>query len=181
MSKCKHKPMMIENLFFPLEHHILHVFVCVCICICIYIYIYIYICMYTHTHTHTYIRCPNHSMKWREKVKHTYIQSYIFVFNVINIIHGFITLIIELGSQLCKLCDKTHHTEEFIMVTQFGSVQLVAQSCLALCDFMACSTPDFPVHHHLPELAQSHVHPVGSAIQPSHPLTSPSPPVFNLF
>ena len=45
---------------------------------------------------------------------------------------------------------------------------------------MNCSTPGFPVHHQLPELAQTHVHQVGDAIQPSYPLTSPSPPTFNL-
>ena len=45
---------------------------------------------------------------------------------------------------------------------------------------MDCSTPGFPVHHRLPELAQTHVHRVSDAIQPSHPLSSPSPPAFNL-
>ena len=44
---------------------------------------------------------------------------------------------------------------------------------------MDCSMPGFPVHHQLPELAQTHVHRVGDAIQPSHPLSSPSPPAFN--
>ena len=56
----------------------------------------------------------------------------------------------------------------------------VTRMCLILCDPMDCSTPDFPVHHQLPELAQTHVHQVGDAIQPSHPLSSPSPPTFNL-
>ena len=60
---------------------------------------------------------------------------------------------------------------------QFSSV---AQSCLTLCDPMDCSTPGFPVHHQLPELAQTHVHQVGDAIQPSHPLSSHSLPAFNL-
>ena len=46
---------------------------------------------------------------------------------------------------------------------------------------MDCSTPGFPVEHQLPELAQTHVHGVGDAIQSSHPLSSPSPPAFNLF
>ena len=55
-----------------------------------------------------------------------------------------------------------------------------AQSCLTLYDPMDCSTPGFPVPHHLPELAQAHVHWVSDAIQPSHPLSSPSPPAFNL-
>ena len=56
----------------------------------------------------------------------------------------------------------------------------VAQSCLTLCDPMDCSTPGLPVLHYLLELAQNHVHWVGDAIQPSHPLSSPSPPVLNL-
>ena len=55
----------------------------------------------------------------------------------------------------------------------------VTQSCLTLCDPMDCSKPDLPVHHPLPELAQTHVHRVGDAVQPSHPLLSPSP-AFNL-
>ena len=59
---------------------------------------------------------------------------------------------------------------------QFSSV---AQSCTTLCSPMDCSMPGFPIHHQLPELAQTHVHPVGDAIQPSHPLSSPSP-AFNL-
>ena len=45
---------------------------------------------------------------------------------------------------------------------------------------MDCSTPDFPTHHHIQELAQTHVHRVGDAIQPSHPVSSPSPPALNL-
>ena len=60
---------------------------------------------------------------------------------------------------------------------QFSSV---AQLCPTLCDPMHYSTPGFPVHHQLPELAQTHVHSVGGAIQPSHPVPSPSPPAFNL-
>ena len=55
----------------------------------------------------------------------------------------------------------------------------VAQSCPTLCDPMNCSTPGLPVHHQLPEFTQTHVHRVGDAIQPSHPLLSPSPPAPN--
>ena len=55
-----------------------------------------------------------------------------------------------------------------------------AQSCPTLRNPMDCSTPGFPVHHQQPELAQTHVHQVSDAIQPSHPLSSPSPPAFNL-
>ena len=56
----------------------------------------------------------------------------------------------------------------------------VAQSCLTLCNPMDCSTPGLPVHRQLLELAQTHVHRVSDAIQPSHLLLSPSPPAFNL-
>ena len=56
----------------------------------------------------------------------------------------------------------------------------VTHLCLALCDSMDCSMPGFPFLHHLPELAQTQVHWVGDAIQPSHPLLPPSPPAFNL-
>ena len=60
---------------------------------------------------------------------------------------------------------------------QFSSF---AQSYLTLRDPMDCSTPSFPIHHQLPELTQTHGHQVGDAIQPSHLLSSPSPPTFNL-
>ena len=56
---------------------------------------------------------------------------------------------------------------------QFSSV---TQWCLTFCDLMNCSTPGLPVHHQLPEFTQTHVHRVGDAIQPSHPLSSPSLP-----
>ena len=62
-------------------------------------------------------------------------------------------------------------------IIQFSSV---AQSCPALCDPMDRSTPGLPVHHQLPESTQTHVHWVGDAIQPSHPLSSPSLPALNL-
>ena len=61
-----------------------------------------------------------------------------------------------------------------------GQFSSVAQSCPILCDPMDCSTPGLPVFHCLLELAQTHVHQVNDAIQPSHPLSSPSPPAFNL-
>ena len=56
--------------------------------------------------------------------------------------------------------------------TDLLQFSLVAQSCPTLCNPMDCSTPGFPVHHQFPELAQIHVHQVGDAIQPSHPLLS---------
>ena len=72
-----------------------------------------------------------------------------------------------------KICPILH----FSFSIQFSSV---TQSCLTLCDPTDYSMPGFTVHHQLPELAQTHVHQVGEAIQPSHPLCSPSPPAFHL-
>ena len=71
---------------------------------------------------------------------------------------------------IVKLKNKIHRN-------QFSSV---TRLCPTLCDPMDCSTPGFPVHHQLLELAQTFVHWVRDAIQPSHPLLSPSPPLFNL-
>ena len=78
---------------------------------------------------------------------------------------------------------KGKQSHEMMLSITNHSVQLssVAQSCPTLCDPMDCSTPGLPVHHHLPELTQTHVHWVGDAIQPSHPLLSPSSPAFTLF
>ena len=86
----------------------------------------------------------------------------------------------ELLATLCirRFREPTLIFKIFIESVQFSSV---TQSCLTLCDPMNCSTPGFPVHHQLTELTQTHVHRVSDAIQPSHPLSSPSPPAFNLF
>ena len=56
------------------------------------------------------------------------------------------------------------------------SVSSVPQSCQTLCNPVNCSTPGLPVHHQHPEFTQTHVHRISDAIQPSHPLSSPSPP-----
>ena len=81
----------------------------------------------------------------------------------------------------CQPCrtQKSHGFQpwEVMCSVQFSSV---AQSCLTFCDPMNHSTPGLPVHHQLPEFTQTHVHQVGDAIQPSHPLSSPSPPALNL-
>ena len=66
------------------------------------------------------------------------------------------------------------------MTEHKGCCCSVAQSCLILCDPTDCSTPGFPVLHHLPEFAQTHVHSVSDTIQPSHPLSSLSPAAFSL-
>ena len=69
-------------------------------------------------------------------------------------------------------------TQSLTRLKGFSSVKFssVTQSCPTLCDPMYCSMPDLPVHHHLLEFTQTFVHQVGDVIQPSHPLSSPSPP-----
>ena len=72
-------------------------------------------------------------------------------------------------------CINYHYRAKWLQL----SVQFSRSVLSTLCDPMDCSTPGLPVHHQLPEFTQTHVHRVGDAIQPSHPL-SPSPPAFNL-
>ena len=83
---------------------------------------------------------------------------------------------------VCLLvCFSVHVVADLSRIV-FSSVQFnsVCQSCLTLCDPMNRSTPSLPVHYQLPESTQTHVHRVDDAIQPFHPLLSPSPPVLNL-
>ena len=70
----------------------------------------------------------------------------------------------------------------YVVLNCFTSVQFssVTQSCLTLCDPMDCSMPGLPVHNQFLEFTQTHVHWVSDAIQPSHPLSSPCPPTFQL-
>ena len=78
-----------------------------------------------------------------------------------------------------------HNTAEFDFKIFYGlknqlvQFSSVAQSCPTLCDPMNCSTPGLPLHHQLPESTQTHTHRIRDAIQPSHPLLSPSPPAPN--
>ena len=78
---------------------------------------------------------------------------------------------------LGSLINKISIWASFCSSVQFISV---TQLCPTLCDPMDCSTPGLPIHHQLLEFTQTHVHWVSDAIQPSHPLSSPSPPTFNL-
>ena len=79
---------------------------------------------------------------------------------------------------LLKRKDITLPTKVYVVSSnKFSSV---TQSCLNLCDAMDCSMPGFPIHHQHLKLAQTHVHQVPDVIQPSHTLSSPSPPVFIL-
>ena len=82
---------------------------------------------------------------------------------------------------LLRFCNslKIARLLSYILPRASQSVSSVAQSCPALCDPMNRSTPGLPVHHQLPEFTQTHVHQVSDVIQPSHPLSSPSPPAPN--
>ena len=89
------------------------------------------------------------------------------------------------GSEITADDDYSHEIKGHLLlrrkVTTPSSVQFssIAQSCPTLCDSMNHSMPGLPVHHQLPEFTQIHVHRVSDAIQPSHPLSSPSPPAPN--
>ena len=88
----------------------------------------------------------------------------------------------QLPCALLRLRKECLHRERMKTWEVFSSVQFssVAQSCPTLCDPMNHSTPGLLVHHQLPEFTQTHGHQVSDAIQPSHPLSSPSPPASNL-
>ena len=97
-----------------------------------------------------------------------------------------ILLLSQFGVGLSKsysyaICGKKTGENWVQIEFRFQSVQFssVAQSCPTLCDSMNCSMPGLPVHHQLLEFTQTHVHRVGDAIQPSHPLLSPFPPAPN--
>ena len=88
------------------------------------------------------------------------------------------TVHLKIFHAVCLLFSKSSYVK-VVYIPEF-CCHSVAQSCLTLCDPMDCSTPGFPVLHYLPEFAQTHVYCISDAIQPSHPLSSPSPPAFNL-
>ena len=88
---------------------------------------------------------------------------------------GLFLLLYEITSYICKLLWILSHS--FLQLVQFSSV---AQFCLTLCDPVNRSMSGLPVYHQLLEFTQTHVQWVGDAIQPSHPLSSPSPPAPNL-
>ena len=101
-----------------------------------------------------------------------------------------ITLMAESGEELKSLLMKVKEESEKVGLNSafrklrssglISSVQF-SRSVVSLCDPMNFSTPGLPVHYQLPEFTQTHVHRVGDAIQPSHPLWSPSPPAPNPF
>jgi len=90
----------------------------------------------------------------------------------------------ELKSLLMRVKEESERASSKLNIKKLRSWHLgpfssVTQSCPTLCDPMNCSTPGLPVHHQLPEFTQTHIHRVGDAIQPSHPLSSPFPPAPN--
>ena len=89
---------------------------------------------------------------------------------------GFATCVFKSPASLFSVWPSGCRTHSTQMWDQFTSI---SQSCPTLFDPMDCSMLGLPVHHQLAELAQTHVHRVSDAIQPSHPLLSPSPPAFN--
>ena len=92
-------------------------------------------------------------------------------------IHGiFQARVLEWGAISFSRGSSQHRGQTHIRSDQIRSA---TQSCPTLCDPMNRSTPGLPVHHQLPEFTQTHVHRVSDAIQPSHPLASPSPPAPN--
>ena len=108
------------------------------------------------------------------KCHSSYINAVILAFKIFfNPVLPFFTATVQIPSALrwTTLC----------VWIQFSSVQFssVTQSCLTLCDPMNCSMPGFPVHHKPLESTQTHAHRVSDDIQPSHPLSSPSPPAPN--
>ena len=101
------------------------------------------------------LEIPFLGVYWKEKK----ILSWRVIFNSM-----FIAVIITIA--------KKWKLRKYLSMDQIRSV---AQSCPTLCDPMNCSTPGLPVHHQLPEFTETHIHRVSDAIQPSHPLLSPSP------
>ena len=89
------------------------------------------------------------------------------------------------GSKITEDGDCSHEFKRHLFLGRKAMTNLVqfssvTQLCPTLCDPMNHSMPGLPVHYQLPESTQTHVHCVGDAIQPSHPLSSPSPPALNL-
>ena len=136
----------------------------------------------THTHTHTVLRvqpstlwfhvppCTSRSflkLEWPRSLRWLRVSSR-FISPWFRACYN---------NRNCLWNSKIPSFSHFRVGPQFSSV---AQSSPTLCNPMDCSTPGLPVHHQLPGLTQTHVHRIGDAIQPSHPLSFPSPPAFNL-
>ena len=126
------------------------------------------VCLYTHTHTLQLI----YPFICRQTLRSF---PYLAVVNNDAMNEGMQTSLQDSDSMSLHMYPKVELLDNMV---RFSSVQSLSH--VRLYNLMDCSTPGFPVHDQLPELTQSHVHQVGDAIQPSHPLLSPSPPALNL-
>ena len=113
--------------------------------------------------------CHRESDVQNEQLTFSFFRVYIY-----TCIHSFTKLSLRNYKSLWHMVNE--NSSIFLYSVQFSSV---AQSCLTPWDPMNCSTPGLPVHHQLQEFTQTQVHWVSDAIQPSHPLSSPSPPAPN--
>ena len=129
-------------------------------------YLFILCTIVFSNNTHNYINYCYHFVC--TAVRFTYHFLCIILIQVLKLFHVII-IIDDFQMRRLKVIVLVH--------VQFSSV---AQSCLMLCDPMNHNTPGLPVHHQLLESTQTYIHHVGDAIQPSHPLSSPSPPALNL-
>ena len=128
---------------------------------------------------------PTSGAVWRKFLTHSeWINKYwislsicVFVFSCNNHLLS-IYYVIETQFSSEEMRQRYFYPLELTFKWELQSVQSLSH--VWLCDRMDCSTPGLPVHHQLSELTQIHVHCISDAIQPSHPLSSPTPPAFNL-
>ena len=113
------------------------------------------------------------------------LNEFIYFSCLIVLVRAFTAILNRSGKSIDPCLISDFRGKTLLFTNEYGFtcglfISSVAQSCLILCDPMDSSTPGLPVHHQLPELTQTHVYWHGDAIQPPHPLSSPSPPAFNL-
>ena len=131
--------------------------------------------MWRNRNTHTLIECKVVQPWWKK------FGSSLKVEHELSVLCSYDSAISLLCTHEKWKCVHTKiYTQIFIAALFFFHFSSVTQPCLTLHDPMNRSTPGLPVHHQLQEFTQTHVHWVGDAIQPSHPLSSPSPPALNL-
>jgi len=147
--------------------------------------------IHTHTHTHTYRFSHTHTHTHTHSLIHTHILSLIHIYTSPCTYIYIPSNTHPPHTHTHPPHTHTHTTYSFppthIHIPSYTHVHIplsvqfssVVRSCPTLCDPMNRSTPGLPVHHQLPEFTQTHVHQVSDAIQPSHPLSSPSPPAPN--
>ena len=133
----------------------------------------------SHKSYHKVIICLYFVLKSFMKFRTLIYPELVLVYHMVTVLYVKEAYIIPSFSLLCPA--NMHGSINSVVRMSLGEYQYssVAQSCPTLCDPMNRSTPGLPVHHLLPEFTQTHIHRVRDAIQPSHPLSSPSPPAPN--